>query len=253
MSLRTTRLGLSLVKEFEGLRLSAYKCPAGVWTIGYGHTTAAGGPAVKPGMKITKAQAEKILADDIDRFEDQVERILGAKGQKLTAHQFDALVSLAFNIGLGAFGKSTLVRKIKSGDLAAVPSQIMRWNKVKGKELSGLTRRRRAECALWRNDDEDAERYTDAKFGPMPQAVDEPEPPKSMIESKTGGAAVVAGAGTAAATAEKITEQVEHAESWVEMAQRIMSMPAVWIGVVVVGCAVFIWFDRRRRLREDHV
>lgn len=136
------RAGIDLVKQFEGLRLKAYKCPAGVWTIGYGHT----GKDVEKGMVITEAQAEALLVSDLSKFADGVRRRVKVP---LNSNQFSALVSLAFNIGLGAFGKSTLLRKLNAGNYDAAPAQILRWNKVGDKELRGLTRRREAEVVLW--------------------------------------------------------------------------------------------------------
>ena len=136
------RAGIDLVKQFEGLRLKAYKCPAGVWTIGYGHT----GKDVEKGMVITEAQAEALLVSDLSKFADGVRRRVKVR---LNSNQFSALVSLAFNIGLGAFGKSTLLRKLNAGWYPAVPNEIRRWDIVGGKRMRGLTRRRDAEVALW--------------------------------------------------------------------------------------------------------
>ena len=109
--MRMSADGLALVKEFEGLRLKAYKCPAGVWTIGYGHTSAAGSPAVNPGMEITKEEAEEILKHDMVQYEAGVERLVKVE---LTQGQFDALVDFAYNAGVGALAKSTLLKKVNA-------------------------------------------------------------------------------------------------------------------------------------------
>ena len=93
---RINSAGLVLIQSFEGLRLTAYRCPAGVWTIGYGHT----GPDVNPGQRITPAEAEALLRGDLDRFESGVAAAVG--NAPTTDNQFAAMVSLAFNIGLGA-------------------------------------------------------------------------------------------------------------------------------------------------------
>lgn len=136
--------GLALIKRFEGLRLQAYKCPADVPTIGYGST----GPHVRMGMTITEAEAEALLLEDLDRFERGV---IGLAKQA-TPGQFSAMVALAFNIGLGAFGTSTLLKKHLAGDYAEAALQFLRWNRAGSKVLAGLTTRRMAEAALYRGD-----------------------------------------------------------------------------------------------------
>lgn len=150
--MKTAAKGLALIKEFEGLRLSAYLCPANVWTIGYGHTSAAGEPEVRPGMRVTATQAEAMLIRDLGQYERAVS---AAVRKPLTQGQFDACVSLCYNIGIGAFSRSTVVRRINAGRMDEVPAAFMMWTRatVNGKkvELAGLVRRRRAECALWRS------------------------------------------------------------------------------------------------------
>ena len=135
--------GLALIKEFEGLRLKAYLCPAGVWTIGYGST----GPHVKPGMVISEAQADELLQRDLDRFEDAVAK--GAPGA--SAGQFDAMVSLSFNIGIGAFGKSSLLRLHRAGDHARAAEAFGKWVYAGKRILTGLVRRRGREADLYRS------------------------------------------------------------------------------------------------------
>tara|TARA_R110000796_G_scaffold3212_3_gene12288 strand:- start:4372 stop:4944 length:573 start_codon:yes stop_codon:yes gene_type:complete len=134
--------GLNLIKQFEGLRLKAYKCPADVLTIGYGST----GHHVKPGLVITEARAEALLLEDLKRFEAAVVRAAGPA----TDNQFAAMVSLAFNVGEGAFASSTLCRKHKAGDHVGAANEFKRWNKAAGRVMAGLSRRRAAEAALYR-------------------------------------------------------------------------------------------------------
>jgi lysozyme len=133
--------GLELIREFEGLRLQAYLCPGGVWTIGYGHTRTA-----RAGMVITAEQADWLLLDDVRQAERVIEKHITVP---LNDHQFAVLVSLVFNIGAEKFRQSTLVRLLNRGWYEQVPAQLMRWNKARGETLGGLTRRRRAEAALW--------------------------------------------------------------------------------------------------------
>lgn len=134
--------GLALIKEFEGLELKAYLCPAKVWTIGYGST----GPHVKPGMVITEAQADALLQQDLDRFEEAVSKAAPGCAQ----HQFDAMVSLSYNIGIGAFLKSTLLKLHKAGEYRRAAEAFSAWSYAKGKLLAGLQRRRVREAGLYR-------------------------------------------------------------------------------------------------------
>ena len=137
--------GLELIKLFEGLRLKSYICPAGVLTIGYGHT----GGDVKAGMIITEEEAEELLRQDLERFEEGVENLVEVE---LNENQFSALVSLAYNIGLGNFKRSTLLKLINKGnqdELEFVHSQFKRWVYAGSKILPGLQRRREAEFDLY--------------------------------------------------------------------------------------------------------
>lgn len=134
--------GLKLIESFEGNKLTAYLCPAKVWTIGVGHT----GPDVKPGMTITPAQSLMLLQADLDRFEEAVAKA----APNATQNQFDAMVSLAFNIGVGAFLGSSVLREHKAGRHVAASDAFTMWVKGGGKVLPGLVRRRAAEAALYR-------------------------------------------------------------------------------------------------------
>lgn len=138
--------GRHFIGLHEGLGLAAYRCPAGIWTVGYGHTTAAGPPTVTAGMSITREEADAILARDLKRFEDGVLRLVTVP---LAQHEFDALVSFAFNVGEGALGRSTLLRKLNAGDRAGAAAQFAAWNKAGGRALPGLTRRRAEERAMF--------------------------------------------------------------------------------------------------------
>lgn len=138
---RVNAEGVALIKQWEGLRLEAYQCDADVWTIGYGHTASA-----YEGMKITLEQAERLLDQDLEIFENAVSRAVTAD---ISDNQFAALVSWTYNVGVRAMQKSTLVRKLNAGDHGAVPGELARWNKVGGKINKGLSNRRAAEAGLW--------------------------------------------------------------------------------------------------------
>lgn len=143
--MKTSPKGIALIKEFEGLRLKAYLCPGGVWTIGYGHTA-----DVKPGMVITEAQAEEYLKGDLVRFE----RYLNGLGLALNQNQFDALVSFIYNLGTGNFSSSTLLRKIRVNPQDnSIMDEFLRWVYSKGRILHGLQRRRLAEMKLYFSND----------------------------------------------------------------------------------------------------
>lgn len=147
--MKTSDRGVDLIKQHEGLRLTAYPDAGYGWargTIGYGHTSAAGSPEVTRGMRITAAEAEAILRRDLGKFERAVSSMVHVA---LTQAQFDALVSLAFNIGPGALEKSTLLRLLNRSDYQGAADQFERWNKSAGKVLSGLVKRRTAERTLF--------------------------------------------------------------------------------------------------------
>ena len=137
---RIGQAGLALVKQYEGCRLAAYRCAAGVWTIGYGHTA-----GVHSGMTITQAQADAYLQQDIAKFEGYVNNPAYVPiTEQLNQNQFDALVSFAFNLGAGN------LRKLCKGRTAAQIAQAMtQYCKANGKVLAGLRRRRAAEQALF--------------------------------------------------------------------------------------------------------
>lgn len=139
--MRTSQRGLNLIKSFEGLRLQAYQDAVGVWTIGYGTTR-----GVNAGMKISKEQAERMLLNDVQRFEPEVQRLVTAP---LNQNQWDALICFTYNLGAPNLESSTLLRKLNAGDYVAAADQFKRWNKAGGKVLAGLTRRREAERALF--------------------------------------------------------------------------------------------------------
>lgn len=136
--------GIALIKSFEKLRLVAYKpTPDDVWTIGYGSTQ-----GVEPGMQITEQDADERLLEDLDDAETCVNKRIA--GIIITQNQYDALVSLCFNIGCGAFSGSTLLKLLLDGDDNGSAEQFVRWNKQGHKTLAGLTRRRLAETELFR-------------------------------------------------------------------------------------------------------
>lgn len=167
---------LDLIKSFEGLELKAYKDSVGVWTIGYGHTTAAGAPAVHAGMTLTEAQAVDLLASDLKKYEAMVKRNVTVD---LNENQYGALVSFTYNLGEGNLKSSTLLKKVNEKDFKGATLEFAKWNKAGGKVLSGLTRRRAAEAALF---------ASPVAIQPIPVKVDVPVPeiPKPSVQPSTG-------------------------------------------------------------------
>ena len=137
--------GLDLIKFFEGLELNAYKCAAGVWTIGYGHTK-----GVQEGDSISEEQANEMLAEELKEYENYINTLVTVE---LNQDQFDAMVSWVYNLGGGNLKASTLLKVLNAGDYDGVPAQMMRWNKAGGKVLEGLIRRREAEALLYEGKD----------------------------------------------------------------------------------------------------
>lgn len=131
----------NMIKKFEGLRLKAYKCSAGKYTIGYGHTY-----NVKPDDIITVEEAEKYLIEDVGFVYCELSKLIKIE---LNQNQVDALTSFVYNVGIGNFGSSTLLKKINSSKLDEVPPQFLRWVYAGKKILNGLVKRRKAEAELF--------------------------------------------------------------------------------------------------------
>jgi lysozyme len=238
--MKTSAKGIALIKEHEGKRLKAYLCPAGVWTIGYGHTTGAGSPAVREGMKITAAEADAILVRDLGIFERGV---LNAVKVPLTQGQFDALVSFAFNCGIGALQKSTLLRKLNAGNYDAVPAELMKWTRAGGKVLPGLVRRRREEAALWRDLDETATAgRADIEEVDTPAAKPKTDTPISSRSRIAQGSVVAGGSGAALGIA-----GLADAADKLQQADGLVSA-GTWLGiaaaVLVVAGAAYAFYAR---------
>ena len=144
--MRVNEHGLALIKRFEGFRAAAYRDATGVWTIGYGHTSMAGEPRVTSRTVISRNEATIILARDINTFAEGVVKALKVK---VNDNQFSALVSFAYNVGLGNFQKSSVLATVNAQDFVAVGHRLSLWNKAGGKVLPGLVKRRAAEAELF--------------------------------------------------------------------------------------------------------
>jgi lysozyme len=174
----------------EGKRLRAYKDSVGVWTIGVGHTSAAGPPVVVSGLMITDAECDQILARDLVQYEDAVNKAVKAK---LNQNQFDALVSFCFNIGTGGFARSTVVKRLNIGDVRGAADAMLMWNKPP--EIMG---RRESERKQF------LQAVPAVQPAPPPPDVPAPINPPAKPKSNAGpvGTVIVAG-GAAGAAAHK--------------------------------------------------
>lgn len=177
---------VDLVKEFEGFSAKAYKCPAGIWTIGYG-TTAAAGVGITPseGMTISQSEAEKYLHAALVKFADQ---ITPSVTHPINENEFGAFVSLAYNIGPGAFKKSSALRFFNTGHKKGAANAILLWDKAGGKVLKGLTRRREAERKLFMTP-------TDGEFEGRTNVAQSTTVQASAVQIASGAGAGIAAVG----------------------------------------------------------
>lgn len=244
--MRTSERGKKHILDFEALKTLAYVDSAGHWTIGVGHTSMAGPPAVSRGMRITREEALEIFDRDLKKFEGYVLRNVKVK---LTQGQFDALVGFTFNVGEGNLKKSTLLKRVNAKRFDEVPAQFMAWTKARdpstGKlvELKGLVRRRRAEAALWRSLTDEPE-YDPEETSTVPV---QPQPKKSILKSKEGGIAILGGAAATGTAIKEVAEIAPHVTSITEAFGR-------WPVILAIGAAVLfaaIWYFRYQRNEED--
>lgn len=231
----------ALLKKFEGCKLKAYRCPANILTIGYGHTSVAGEPQVTEGLTITQAEAEEVLKRDLVKYEKGVADLVKVP---LTQHQFDVLVDFAYNAGLGNLKSSTLLKRVNASDFDAVPTELMKWTKGGGKELPGLVRRRRAEAEWWRD-------LANKPIVEEEQRADpDPVPVKTITESKQANGAVVIGALGSVGAAKEVVTQVQEANDLFTTVITMLKDPnfLIMVAVVIIGGA--IWYWRKQNLEK---
>lgn len=145
--MKINNAGLELIKEFEGFEADSYQDPVGIWTVGYGTTRAAAvGIDPKPGVSVTEPEGEYYLRLAVDKF---ASAILPKIKRPINQNEFSAFLSLAYNIGPGAFGRSSALKHFNAGDKQKAADSILLWNKAGGRVLRGLVRRREAEKALF--------------------------------------------------------------------------------------------------------
>jgi lysozyme len=265
----TSAAGIALIKSFEGClkrigpnSFTTYICPAGVLTIGLGHTNASG-RQIKPGDVWTQGECDAALREDMRASERAVKKRVKVE---LTQGQFDALSSFIFNCGEGNFARSTLLRKVNASEFEAAAAHFADWNKAKDPHtgemhvLNGLTRRRKAEVDLFRHGNHEAvivQHHVESADDdePMPQRVESPAgTPKPMSESKIGNGGIAIGLGGAAEAAAKVKDAVDQANSVkagvkdlgvLDVLSHLVLMPTFWIAVGTAVIAGFIWVWRR--------
>ena len=228
MARKVNQETINLIKQWEGLKLTAYKPHKDdVWTIGYGHTSAAGEPFVREGMTITAAEALKILKNDLVQYESAVEKCVTAP---LTDSQFGALVSLCYNIGPENLRKSSLVKKLNKGDYEGAQDQFRVWRKSSGKVMQGLVNRRAQEAALFGRGGFVTSNYVEAK----PAAE-----PVLTKENVAWGATIVGSVGTAASGEGGFFQMLGNIFSGDGSIQDALAF--VIVAGFIIGATAFIW------------
>lgn len=263
--MKTGSKGIALIKKHEGLRLRAYLCPAGIPTIGYGQT----GPKIKMGMVITEAEAEQLLVDALPIYERGVLKALGESASTVKQEEFDAFVSLAYNIGLGSFAKSSVCKLYKAGDKVKSANAFGMWNKarVNGKlvPLAGLTTRRADEKRLFLSAEGSptvTRLVSSTKSVEVPEASVVPEAPKSLVKSREiilgsslglGGVTNFINGLTVddLSTAKETAQSVQQDASGIPLAQTL-HIPEIAAFLVIAIGAFMIWkrfHDRKNGIR----
>ena len=245
----------ALLKKFEGCKLKAYRCPAGVCTIGYGHTSAAGNPTVVDGLTIRQDQAEAILRSDLVKYETAVHNMVE---QPLTQHQFDVLVDFAYNAGVGNLKSSTLLKKVNAGQFDAVPAELMKWTKGGGKVLAGLVRRRQAESSWWLSHEmvpmtaaaaAEVADADDQEQRVSPDAVSIP----SMATSSQGNAAIITAGLGGLGMAKQVAANAQDASDTANQIMGLLGNTNFLIMLAIVGLGGAIWYFRKQHMEEHGV
>jgi lysozyme len=270
--LQISEKGQALVKSFENCltavnaaktEFKPYYCPAHVLTIGWGHTND-NGRKFKEGDIWTKGECDAEFRADMRKFETAVRRRVKVA---LTQSQFDALVSFTYNCGEGNLARSGLLRKVNAKDFDGAADEFAKWNRGGGQVLRGLTRRRAAEAALFREGNHEdvrasyrAECRKDPEPEPMPQGVDAPDgTARPMSTSKIGNTQIAIGAAGAAEAASKVSDALDQAKTVKQGAEdlgmgdvltHLLTMPTFWIAVAIVVAAGAAWYWRSQHAAE---
>ena len=249
----------ALLKKYEGCKLKAYRCPANVCTIGYGHTSAAGNPVVTDGMTITQKQCDDILRSDLVKYETAVHNMVQ---QPLSQHQFDVLVDFAYNAGIGNLKSSTLIKKVNAAKFDEVPAELMKWTKGGGKVLPGLVKRRQAESAWWMAHEitpiaplSGVSKPTDAPTDEEHEQRTEPDavPVPTMAASSQGNAAIITAGLGGLGAAKQVAANAQDASDTANQIMGLLSNTNFLIMLAVVGLGGAIWWFRKKHMEEHGV
>ena len=254
--------GLALIKASEGFRGNAYKDAVGIWTVGYGHTSMAGPPAVTPKLRVTETEATKLLASDIAKFAAGVGQHIRVP---LNANQFSALVSFAYNVGVMAFANSNVLAAVNARDFASVPRRLAMWCKAGGRVLNGLVRRRAAEGALFMADPHITSfggfmdlSFPDSELAEMQdlrRMIDVPLG-KSMFRSTTNWAAIGQWfAATGALLSGAVSKARETMSQYYDITWYLPGEDTTRILLLIGVTAALVWIikERHRKARDEGV
>lgn len=222
--MKISQVGLDLIKSSEGCKLKAYRCSANVLTVGFGHT----GDDVFEGQEITQADADALLKFDIARYENGVSRVC----PKISQPQFDACVSLCYNIGEVAFAKSSVARLHNAGKYAEAAQAFMLWNKAAKKVSRGLTARRAKESALYLSD-----QFDESYVPPSEAEGEKPLSASRAINGQVGGGIATAGA-VAASQIGSIPDLQENSGLLIQFLPYIKEY---WWVLCAVGAVFFLY------------
>lgn len=235
-AMRMSAVGRAKLTQREGVRLKAYKDSVGIWTIGIGHTSAAGLPKVVPGLTITKAQCDEIFARDLQKYEDAVSMVVKVP---VSQNEFDAMVSLCYNIGPGAFKSSTVVKKLNAHDRVGAAAAFANWNKAGGKILPGLVRRRADEAKQFQTPSVAA-----AKPAPVGSSAPARIPPDVPVSPPEAPAAKPSTAGGVAKTGGTLGGAAAAGAASHSAGLDPIYTALIVLAVLIVGAIVFVKFDR---------
>lgn len=226
--MKPNKATVQLIQDFEGCRLEAYKDMVGVWTIGWGHAETSGlEPIPVAGMKLTQKEADDLHEKDLEHFGHN---ILPLFTRKPTPNQFGAMLSLSYNIGVGAFRKSTCLRRFNAGDMEGAAEALQWFNKAGGKKVRGLVRRRTAEAKLFLTGSPSEDNISIT-----------PDPEKTMTSSKT----VIAAASTAVSGGVGVVTALSQLEGNSQIA-------VIVLGFVALAGLALIFKERLKKLGEGH-
>jgi lysozyme len=260
--MRVNAQGLALIKMYEGLRLKAYRDAVGIWTIGYGHTSMAGSPEVTPGLVIDRQTADSIMAVDVSHFASRIQTFIT---RDLNDNQFSSLVSFAYNVGVGAFAKSSVLKSANAGDAEAVARRLNLWNKAGGRVLPGLVKRRAAEGLLYQKNPSNMSLFEASmpaisdyeldQVNDLRGRLDEPEG-KAISSSTTVWASVVGYASTLGTIAASLQDEARKAIWQVQEYYWVIPQQhwgKLMFGAAATACVVWIIRERMKKARDDGV